>query len=254
MISTARKRMWPAIGVGLATVAVVVAAAAPHAGASKPPGKLPQGDDPVSLDPADFTARINNRQWPMRVGSRWIYRVTDMSDGSTDREVITVTRRTKMMADGIRVRVVHDIVRHHGKPVEVTDDWYAQDSKGNVWYFGEHTIAYEHGKPVDNGSWEAGVGGAMPGVALPAKPRVGLTYREEYSKGVAEDQSRVLDLNMQAQVRAGHFRHVLLTEDFSPIERNVSELKFYAKGSGQAVLAIDVSGGTDREELIKYTR
>ena len=190
----------------------------------------------------------------MRVGSRWVYRVTDMSDGSTERDVITVTRRTKLIADGVRARVVHDVVRDHGRPVEVTDDWYAQDSKGDVWYFGEHTVAYEHGKPTDNGSWEAGVDGAMPGVALPAKPRVGLTYREEYTKGVAEDQSRVLALDMQAQVRAGHFKHVLLTEDFSPIEPNVSELKFYAKGSGQAVLALDVSGGSDREELIKYTR
>jgi hypothetical protein len=167
--------------------------------------------------------------------------------------VITVTDRTKLIADGIRARVVHDVVTDHGKPVEVTDDWYAQDSKGNVWYFGEHTTSYERGKLTDNGSWEAGVSGAMPGVALPAKPTVGLSYREEYSKGMAEDQSRVLALDAQAQVRAGHYRHVLLTEDFSPIEPKVSELKFYARGSGQAVLAIDVSGGTDREELVEYT-
>jgi hypothetical protein len=237
---------------GLVGVALAATVAAPaHATL---PSTLPKGDEPVNLDPADFSPNINNRKWPMRVGSRWIYRVTDMADGSTMRQVITVTRRTKLIANGIRARVVHDVVRDHGKPVEVTDDWYAQDSDRNVWYFGEHTIAYEHGKPVDNGSWEAGVDGAMPGVALPAKPRIGLTYREEYSKGVAEDQSRVLALDMQAQVRAGHFKHALLTEDFSPIERNVSELKFYAKGSGQAVLALDVSGGTDREELIKYTR
>ena len=93
----------------------------------------------------------------------------------------------------------------------------------------------------------------MPGIALPAKPKVGLTYREEYSKGVAEDQSRVLRLDAQAQVPAGHFKPALMTEDFSPIERNVSELKFYAKGSGQEVLAVDVSGGTDMEQLVKYT-
>jgi hypothetical protein len=255
MISRARSRRHPTIAVGLLGVALAVAAGATaHAGTSNPPSRLPQGDDPVKLDPANFSADINNRTWPMRVGSRWVYRVTDMSNGSTEREVITVTRRTKLMADGIRARVVHDVVRDHGTPVEVTDDWYAQDSEGNVWYFGEHTIAYQHGKPTDNGSWEAGVDGAMPGVALPAKPRVGLSYREEYSKGVAEDQSRVLALDMQAHVRAGHFEHVLLTEDFSPIEPNVSELKFYAKGSGQAVLAIDVSGGSDREELIEYTR
>jgi hypothetical protein len=222
------------------------------AGAQVPP-PLPRGSDPVALDPANFSADIDNAQWPMTVGSRWVYRVTDMANGSTMRQVITVTPRTKLMADGIRARVVRDVVRDHGKPVEVTDDWYAQDGQGNVWYFGEHTIAYEHGKRTDNGSWEAGVGGAMPGVALPANPTVGLAYREEYSKGVAEDQSRVLALDAQARVRAGHFTNALLTEDFSPIEPNVSELKFYARGSGQAVLAIDVSGGSDREELIKYT-
>jgi hypothetical protein len=103
-------------------------------------------------------------------------------------------------------------------------------------------------------SWEAGVDGAMPGVALPAKPRVGLSYREEYSKDVAEDQSRVLSLNQQAQAPAGHYKRLLMTEDFSPIEPSVSELKFYARGSGQAVLAVDVSGGSEREELVKYTR
>ena len=51
-----------------------------------------------------------------------------------------------------------------------------------------------------------------------------------------------------------HYKNVVLAEDFSAIEPDVSELKFYAKGSGQAVLALDVSGGSDREELITYTR
>jgi hypothetical protein len=64
----------------------------------------------------------------------------------------------------------------------------------------------------------------------------------------------VLALDAQAEVPAGHFRNVLMTEDFSPIEPDVSEIKFYAKGSGQAVLAIDVSGGTDMEQLVKYKR
>ena len=236
----------------LATVLLGAGSSAPAVGAIDCP-VLPRGSEPVSLAPADFSADIDNPQWPMTAGSRWVYRVTDMSDGSTEHEVIKATRRTKLMADGIRVRVVRDVVRRHGKPVEVTNDWYAQDREGNVWYFGEHTTAFEHGKAVDNGSWQAGVDGALPGIALPAKPCVGLSYREEYSNGVAEDQSRVLALDAQVRVRAGHFRHALLTEDFSPLEPNVSELKFYAAGSGQAVLAIDVSGGTDREELIEYT-
>jgi hypothetical protein len=236
-----------------AAACVLVLVLAASAGASGTRCGLPQGDDPVHLKPAQFSARINNDRWPMTVGSRWVYRVTDTSDGSRQRDVIKVTPRTKMIADGIQARVVSDIVSDHGKPTEVTNDWYAQDSHGNVWYFGEHTVEFKHGKPIDNGSWEAGVDGAMPGVALPAKPKVGCSYREDYSKGVAEDQSRVLALDAQAEVPAGHYTHVLMTEDFSPIEPGVSELKFYAKGSGQAALAVDVSGGSDMEQLVKYT-
>jgi hypothetical protein len=247
------------IKVAVTTVGVLVAAlvlplgGAASGGSSQQCPTLPQGADPVHLNPADFSANINNSQWPMKVGSRWVYRVLDYSDGSVNRDVIKATKHTKLIADGIRARVVSDIVRHHGKPVEKTKDWYAQDKCGNVWYFGEHTIEYVHGRPRDNGSWQAGVHGNMPGIALPAKPKVGLSYREEYAKGLAEDQSRVLRLDAQAQVPAGHFKPALMTEDFSPIEPNVSELKFYAKGSGQEVLAVDVSGGTDVEQLVKYT-
>jgi len=249
-----------ALNIKLAAATALVLAAAlalglgvANGGTSRRSSGLPQGDDPVHLHPADFNANIDNPQWPMTVGSRWVYRVLDYSDGSVKRDVIKVTKRTKMIADGIRARVVSDIVREHGKPTEVTKDWYAQDKHGNVWYFGEHTVEYVNGHPRDNGTWEAGVNGAMPGVALPAKPKVGMSYREEYAKGIAEDQSRVLALDGQAQVPAGHFKPALMTEDFSPIEPNVSELKFYAKGSGQAVLAVDVSGGSDMEQLVKYT-
>jgi len=249
-----------ALSIKLATTGAVLLAATlalglgvANGGTSPRCSGLPQGDDPVHLDPADFSAKIDNPQWPMTVGSRWVYRVLDYSDRSVRRDVIKVTNRTKMSADGIRARVVRDIVRDHGKPSEVTSDWYAQDKCGNVWYFGEHTVEYIHGHPRDNGSWAAGVDGNMPGVALPAKPRAGLSYREEYSKGLAEDQSRVLALDGQAKVPAGHFKPALMTEDFSPIEPNVSEIKYYAKGSGQAVLAVDVSGGSDMEQLVKYT-
>jgi hypothetical protein len=242
-----------AAAAGALAAALAVGLGVAASGGASPSRGLPQGSDPVHLNPAKFSANIDNPRWPMMVGSRWVYRVVDSSDGSVKHDVIKVTDRTKMMADGIKARVVRDIVSDHGKPTEVTKDWYAQDSHGNVWYFGEDTIAYVHGQPVDNGSWQAGVDGALPGVALPAKPKVGMSYREEYSKGEAEDQSRVLALDAQAQVPAGHYADVLMTEDFSPIEPKVSELKFYAKGSGQAVLAVDVSGGSEREELVKYT-
>jgi hypothetical protein len=148
--------------------------------------------------------------------------------------------------------VVHDVVSEDGKPVEVTDDWYAQDSEGNVWYFGENTAEFQDGEKDTSGSFEAGVDGADAGVAMPAHPEVGLTYREEYYAGQAEDRAKVLSLDEQAEVPFGHFDDVLLTKDYTPLEPDILEYKLYAKGVGQ-VLAQTVSGGSEREELVSFT-
>ena len=200
-----------------------------------------------------FTTKIDNPYWPMRVGSRWVYRETD-ADGSRQRVVVKVTRRTKLIANGVKARVVSDVVTERGKAVEKTQDYYAQDRRGNVWYLGEHTRAYEDGKLVSTeGSFEAGVDGALPGIAMPARPRRGMRYRQEYYKGHAEDRAIVYGTREQAQVPFGHFQRVLMTKDLNPLEPKVVEFKFYARGVGP-VLAITTSGGGDREELLRYRR
>jgi len=216
---------------------------------------LPHGREQVHLDPAAFTTRITNPWWPMRVGSRWVYRETS-PDGTRQRDVVTVLPRTKQIANGITARVVHDVATEEGTPVEVTDDWYAQDRCGNVWYLGEATTEYENGKPVStHGSFEAGVDGAQAGVIMPAHPRPGLRYRQEYSRGQAEDRAEVVGLRDQVEVPFGHFApgSVLQTRELNPLEPKVLELKFYARGIGP-VLTIGVSGTADREELVRYTR
>src|SRR6266545_35657 len=205
---------------------------------------FPQSSEPANLNPADFTTQIDNPYFPLPVGGRWVIRVTD-TEGLEQHEVITVTDQTKRIADGVEARVVRDVVSEGGKPVEVTDDWYAQDSGGNVWYFGENTAEIHNGKRDTSGSFEAGVNGADAGIAMLAHPEAGQTYREEFYAGHAEDRSRVLALDQQAEVPFGHFGDVLLTEDYTPIEPDVLELKFYAKGIGQ-VLAQTVSGGSER--------
>ena len=173
----------------------------------------------------------------MAPGSRWVYRETD-SEGREQRVVVTVTAQTKRIANGIEARVVHDVVTEDGEPVEVTDDWYAQDSAGNIWYLGEDTTEYENGKPVSTaGSFEAGVDGAQPGVIMPAEPEAGLAYRQEYYAGEAEDTGEIVSLDEQAEVPFGHFTDVLMTKDMNPLEPKVLEFKFYARGVGP-VLAI----------------
>jgi len=230
-----------------------ISALALGATATATAGDLPRGSEPVTLDPAGFTTRIDNPYWPMAPGSRWIYRET-APDGTRQRVVVTVTRRTKLIANGIIARVVRDVVTEDGTPVEVTDDWYAQDRAGNVWYLGEDTAEYESGVVVSReGSFEAGVDGAQAGVIMPARPRPGLRYRQEYYAGKAEDRAEVVSLREQAEVPHGHFGRVLMTRDLTPLNPRVLEFKFYARGVGP-VLAIGVSGGADREELVSFRR
>jgi hypothetical protein len=212
---------------------------------------LPQGSEVVELDPADFTTEIDNPYWPMSPGSRWVYREFD-AEGTEQRVVVTVTNRTKRIANGVEARVVHDVVTERGVPVEITDDWYAQDAEGNVWYLGEATTEYENGKPVSTaGSFEAGVDGAQPGIIMPADPAPGTTYRQEYYAGEAEDEGEIVSLDAQAEVPFGHFEPALMTRDVNPLEPKVLEFKFYARDVGP-VLAVSVSGGSDREELVSY--
>jgi hypothetical protein len=214
---------------------------------------FPQSNEPANLNPADFTTQIDNPYFPLPVGAQWHVRVTNQ-EGLVQQQVITVTDKTKKMGDGVTARVVHDVVSEGGKPVEITEDWYAQDREGNVWYFGEDTAEIKpNGQRDTSGSFEAGVNGADAGIAMLAHPTPGQTYREEYFVGHAEDRTRVLALDQQAEVPFGHFRNVILTEDYTPVEPNVLELKMYAPGIGQ-VLAQTVSGGSEREELISFTK
>ncbi|MDX6679471.1 MAG: hypothetical protein QOE31_3523 [Solirubrobacteraceae bacterium] len=252
----------PTMRKATSTWAVALAAcalAAPAAGwssqdraAAAPSPGLPQGSEPVNLDPADFTTRIDNPYWPMRPGSRWVYRESS-DEGPPNRIVVTVTNRTKRVAAGVVARVIHDRATQAGRVVEDTQDWYAQDSEGNIWYLGEATKAYKRGRVSSTkGSWEAGVDGAQAGVIMPAHPRVGMTYRQEYRRGVAEDRGSVLSLGKRVKVPAGSFAQVLTTRDWTPLEPDAAEHKSYARGTGP-VLSLDVTGG-GREELLRFTR
>jgi hypothetical protein len=210
----------------------------------------PLGSEDVALDPGDFSVDIDNPYWPMRPGARWVYR--EREDGATQRVVVTVTDDTKKVAAGIAGRVLHDIVTEGGEKVEDTYDWYAQDRDGNIWYLGEDTTEFEDGKAAGKeGSWEAGVDGAKAGIIMPADPEVGMRYRQEYYEGHAEDEGRVLSLDEQAEVPFGHWEDVLMTRDTTPLEPDLVEHKFYARGVGP-VLTVAVSGSSGREELIRF--
>jgi hypothetical protein len=197
-----------------------------------------------------FTTKIDNPYLPLAPGSRWVYH--DVLTG--ERTVVRVTNETRPIANGVTGRVVRDTVRKHGHVTEDTSDWYAQDARGNVWYLGEDTKEYAHGRVSSTeGSWEAGVHGARAGIAMPAHPRVGRAYRQEYYAGHAEDHARVLSRDDQVEVPAGHYKRALLTKEWTPLEPDVLEYKLYAPGVG-VVLESTVSGGAERNELVSFHR
>jgi hypothetical protein len=242
-----------ALSVALAATACSSDSPEPAPPADDGPRALPQGSDDVDLDPADFTTDITNPYLPLEVGDSWAYEGTDEESG-LERIEVTVLDETFETALGIATRVVRDTVTVDGEVVEDTRDWYAQDQDGNVWYFGEETGEYEDGEVVTTGgSWEAGVGGAAPGIAMPADPRPGQSYRQEYLAGEAEDQAVVLSADEQADVTLGHYDDVVMTRDTNALEPEVSEFKFYARGMGQ-ILVLQTSGGAAREDLVESSR
>ena len=163
-----------------------------------------------------------------------------------------VTHQTKRVL-GVRCTVVRDTVSEHGKAVERTFDWYAQDKQGNVWYMGEDSLELKNGRLVRaRDSWEAGVNGAQPGIIVPANPQPGDAYRQEYyPPGKALDEARVLRLSGTLTVPHGTFKHVLVTSERSPLEPQ-TEQKYYAPGVGEIAERV-VKGHHEQFKLVSVT-
>jgi hypothetical protein len=199
-----------------------------------------------------FSANVTNPWFPLRPGS--VYRYRGIKDGEPSREVMTVTHRTKTI-EGARCVVVSDLLYIRGKPEERTEDYYTQDAKGNVWYFGEKTAELDEQGNVKNtsGSWMAGVNGAKPGIFMFARPRVGDSARQEYMKGEAEDHFQVVAIGVTAAVPFKNFHGAMLTKEWTPLEPGVIDHKYYVRGIG-TVLEQTVKGGNERNELVSFRR
>ena len=202
-----------------------------------------------SADPDDFVEGIDNTYLPLRPGSRWVYESSGIDPETT---TVAVTDETRVV-QGVTTTVVRDVVRDaDGNLVEETFEWFAQDAAGNVWAFGEDTTEYDdRGRPDRSGSWEAGVDGALAGVAMLAEPRVGDGYQQEAAGGRAEDRAEVLSVDESLNVEFASFTEVLQTENSSPLEPGLVERRYYAPGVG-LVLEETVLGGSQRAELVDY--
>jgi hypothetical protein len=202
------------------------------------------------INPEEFTATIDNPFFTLVPGTTFTYE--SETDEGVERIVVEVTEVTKLVAIGVETRIVRDRVYLDNVLVEDTRDWYAQDSDGNVWYFGEDVDNYENGVLKDHhGAWEAGVDGGQPGIIMPANPQVGDKYRQEYYAGEAEDEGEIISVDETVSVPYGDFTGCLQTRDFTKLDPGVEAMKFYCAEVGFTVLELE---GDARVELIDVTK
>lgn len=212
---------------------------------------------PPDLDPANFTSPAANPFFPLVPGTTWFY--ASQTEEGLVRTEVTATSDTRLI-QGVTAIVVHDVVWLDvldGPTVLIEDtfDWYAADNFGNVWYLGESTVEHFYDEnwnetgTSSEGSWEAGVNDAQAGIIMPASPSAGLSYRQEFAEGVAEDMAKVERLNAEVSVTYGDFANVLVTKEWTPLEPGAVERKYYAAGIGLILVEEFHGKGTVREQL-----
>ena len=202
-------------------------------------------------DPSNFVAVIDNPWLPFKPGVVLRYRGT--KDGEPAKVVTTITARTEVVA-GVTCVVVDDKLWLSGRLAEATLDYYVQDTSGNVWYFGEDTQELdENGNIISTeGSWHAGVDGAVPGIFMEANPVVGHAFQQEFYKGQAEDHFEVLGLHAGVNVPYVRSRNALLTKEWTPLEPDVLDNKWYVQGIGE-VRELAVKGPKEELSLVSVS-
>jgi hypothetical protein len=199
-----------------------------------------------------FSAHVDNPWFPLRPGS--VARYDGVKDGKPSIDIVRVTAKTRRIHDA-RCVAVDDRLYLGGHLEERTTDWYAQDTRGNVWYFGENTAELDRKGQVTSteGSWLAGRDGAQAGIFMPAHPRVGQSGRQEYLKGHADDHFQILGLATRVSVPFVTTSKALLTNEWTPLEPNVLDHKYYVRGIG-TVLEQAVRGPKEVNTLVSFRR
>jgi len=236
---------------GLVTAGALVAALAVTAYAADGDGGDPAGR--AAAPPPKFDHPVANPWFPLKPGLVTRLRGTD--EGKAFHEVVRVTHRTKRI-EGVTTTVIRDVLRRaDGSVAEKTHDWYAADNDGNVWYFGENTATFRPNGTVESreGSWQAGVDGAVAGTIMPANPHATDAYRQEFWRGHAEDQAWIVQKDTTVTVPRGTFHHVVRSFEWSRLEKANVSVKFYGRNVG-IIAERDVAGGTEKFELVGVTR
>jgi hypothetical protein len=227
------------------------------AGCGASPSPLgPTGIDELTIptpspDPADFTAHVDNPWFPLAPGTRWTY------SRFTNTDIATLTARvlsSPREIDGVPTTAVRYVIRApHRRTTVAAVRWYAQDSAGNVWWFGQRVRGDTPVDPLATHSWWAGVDGARAGLLVSARPRVGDGYANGYLRGRFERRSQVMSLTATVALPRGRYHGALETQDQSGLAPVVAMQSFFARGVG-LVAQQTITGGSTSLEMLRVRR
>lgn len=198
---------------------------------------------------SDFSTNIDNKYFTVVVGRKLTFE-KKTAEGLEKVEIQMTGKIKELM--GVSTAEVWDRVWLNNILVEDTLDYYAQRTDGDVWYFGEKVDNYENGKIKDHeGSWEAGVDGAFPGIVMKKEPKVGDLYRQEYYKGEAEDNAEVVAVGINVKVPFGELSDCIKTHDTSFVDSTANEFKYYCPKASYVVLEEKPDKGSEKLELLR---
>jgi hypothetical protein len=199
------------------------------------------------IKPADFTTNITNKYFALPVGKKMTYESTDLR-GITERIEIEILNESKVI-EGVETAIYLDKVYSNGQLVEETRDYLAQHKNGDVWYFGEDVDNFFNGNLLNHsGSFIHGKDGAKAGIWMKAEQRVGDSYSQEYYLGQAEDMRDTLATGLTVSTKSGTYTDCVKVYDWTPLEKNSREHKYYCPKVSSLVLIEDLETG-QRSEL-----
>lgn len=250
-----RAAAWAVRAAALMMGATMTSAALTGCGAS--PSKLgPTGVDELTIptptpDPADFSDHAANPWFPLVAGTRWTYRDdTVTSSTPVTAEVLPGTREIA----GVATTAVRWWIGKHATQRVAVTRWYAVDTAGNVWWFGQQVALDSPALDfLARRSFQAGRDGAEAGLLVPAHPRMGDGFLNAQQSGVVQRRSTVLSLKATVATTTRTFRDALVTRDLSSLEPVHTVQTYFARGIGM-VAQQDTTSTSTSLTLVRVRR
>ncbi len=163
----------------------------------------------------------------------------DVLEGMEDGKQVRVERTAltnkhkafKINGQMVNAAVYEDRAFVSGELEEVATDYFAQDDIGTVYYLGEEVDEYKHGKVANHdGAWLLGKDTSIPGVILPAHPKVGDRFKSEDVSKEIDECDEVVSISETTTVPAGTFTDCVKVKE--TLGDGKVEYKYYAPGVG----------------------